>query len=72
MVISGHFEKEKEDEDSQIHISERSSGKFLRRLYLPENINIDQIKTELKDGILTIKIPKAKEEKEEKKVIKIE
>ncbi len=38
---------------------ERYSGRVARSVTLPENFNPDRIAAELKDGVLTIRLPKA-------------
>src|SRR5262249_6046800 len=43
----------------QYHRVERGHGRFSRAFTLPEPIEVDAIAADLKDGILTITIPKA-------------
>jgi HSP20 family protein len=43
----------------QYHRLERGHGAFLRRFALPAALDVDQISADLKDGVLTITIPKA-------------
>ena len=43
----------------QYHRVERGHGRFSRAFSLPEPINVEAITAELKDGILTITMPKA-------------
>jgi HSP20 family protein len=43
----------------QYHRVERGHGRFSRAFSLPEIIDVDAITADLKDGILTISIPKA-------------
>jgi HSP20 family protein len=43
----------------QFHRVERGHGRFSRAFSLPETIEVDAITAELKDGILTITMPKA-------------
>jgi HSP20 family protein len=44
----------------QFHRVERGHGRFSRSFALPEAIYVEQVAADLKDGILTVKIPKAK------------
>jgi HSP20 family protein len=44
----------------QFHRVERGHGRFSRAFALPEPIDVDHVAADLKDGILTVKIPKAK------------
>jgi HSP20 family protein len=41
------------------HRVERGHGRFSRAFALPEPIDVDAISAELKDGVLTVTIPKA-------------
>jgi HSP20 family protein len=43
----------------QFHRIERGHGRFSRAFTLPEAIDVDRISADLKDGILTVAIPKA-------------
>jgi len=43
----------------QYHRVERGHGPFLRRFALPAAVDADRINADLKDGVLTITIPKA-------------
>jgi len=43
----------------QYHRVERGHGRFSRAFALPEAIAVDRVSAELKDGILTVMMPKA-------------
>jgi len=43
----------------QYHRVERGHGRFSRAFALPEAIDVDAVSAELKDGLLTVTIPKA-------------
>jgi HSP20 family protein len=45
----------------QYHRVERGHGRFSRAFSLPEIIDVDGIAADLKDGILTVTIPKARD-----------
>ncbi|PHT73327.1 hypothetical protein T459_24112 [Capsicum annuum] len=49
----------------------RSSENFLRRFRLLENMKTGEIKATIKNGVLTVTIPKDKEKKPEVKAINI-
>ena len=53
------------------HYSEFSYGKFSRSFNLPEDVLKDNIKASMKDGILALEIPRAKQVKPEIKKIAI-
>ncbi|KAH9661688.1 17.6 kDa class I heat shock protein 2 [Citrus sinensis] len=61
--ISGQRKIEKEDRNDTWHRVERSSGAFSRRFRLPENVEVDQIKASMENGVLTVTVPKAEEAK---------
>ena len=68
--ISAQYDETKEDEDKHWLRRERNCMSFYRGLELPEELKIDNVDAELKDGILTVKLPKV-EPKPEKKPRKI-
>jgi HSP20 family protein len=43
----------------QYHRVERGHGRFSRAFLLPEPIDVDSVSADLKDGLLTVTIPKA-------------
>jgi HSP20 family protein len=58
LTISGKREAEREDKDDTYHAYERSFGSFLRTFTLPGGFDAEQVYAELKDGVLTIGVPK--------------
>lgn len=56
--ISGKREHEHEANEGTVHTYERSFGNFMRSFSLPEIADIDKINCDLKDGVLTMMIPK--------------
>jgi HSP20 family protein len=63
LVIKGKREEEKRDEGTTYYAFERSFGSFTRTFTLPSNVDVDKAKAELKDGVLTLNIPKKPESK---------
>jgi HSP20 family protein len=57
LVIRGERKREKQEEKEGVFRSERSYGRFYRSLALPEGAKTDQIKAEMKEGILSVRIP---------------
>ena len=47
------------------HRQERASGSFSRSFTLPWDLNSDKVQARLKDGVLTVDMPKAEEVKED-------
>ncbi|XP_057789081.1 17.9 kDa class II heat shock protein-like [Salvia miltiorrhiza] len=68
--ISG--ERSNEEEGDKLHCKERGKGKFLRRLRLPENANLEGLEARLENGLLTVTVPKKKKKKKpEVKIVDI-
>ncbi|XP_031493288.1 16.9 kDa class I heat shock protein 1-like [Nymphaea colorata] len=56
--ISGEWKKEEEQTTDTWHRVERKRGRFARRFRLPENVNLEEIKCSLENGLLQITVPK--------------
>ena len=69
VTISGEHKHKKRSEDKNYFHSEFHYGKFERVVPLPIPIKTDEIKSEFKQGILTLTLPKVEEVP--KKVVKI-
>jgi HSP20 family protein len=63
LVISGEIQ---DTEDGKRRRSSRRTGRFEYRTYLPGDINADQVRAELSDGILTVTVPKSEAAKPRK------
>lgn len=57
LVIEGERKQEHKEDHEGYHRWERSYGKFYRSILLPEGAKTDQVKAELKDGVLKVSIP---------------
>ncbi len=70
LEISVDHKEDREDKGKHWLRRERSSMSFYRSLELPEEIKADDVEAELKDGVLTVMLPKVKPtpEKKTKKV----
>ena len=53
-------------EGAACHRRERGSGEFTRVLRLPIDVDADQVRATLKDGVLLVKLPKAESAKPKK------
>lgn len=75
VIIKGEKKSEKEDrkdeEGRQFHRVERTSGSFERMMVMPFNIDPDTVKADVKDGVLTVTIPKPPEAVAQTKSIKV-
>ncbi len=70
LTISGERKVEKDVNEGNYHLVERSHGSFVRSFNLPPTINIENVTAEYKDGILTLNM--AKREEAKPKSIKIQ
>ncbi|MCK5506871.1 MAG: Hsp20/alpha crystallin family protein [Thermodesulfovibrionia bacterium] len=64
-------EEKKEEKGRQFHRIERSSGSFHRMMIMPFEIDPDTVKADVKDGVLTVTIPKPAEMIEKTKKIEV-
>jgi len=65
LVIKGEKKEEKKEENERFTRREFNFARFERRFTLPEDVIIDEISGEYKDGILYLHLPKRKESKKE-------
>jgi HSP20 family protein len=61
LVIRGERRPSEPDRDAAFHRRERGTGQFRRVVRVPTRLASDDAKAEYRDGILTVRIPKAKE-----------
>jgi len=67
LQISGKRDVEHEQKNDTYYTYERQFGTFTRSFTLPEGIDADHVKSELKEGVLTLVVPK-KPEAQAKKI----
>jgi len=58
MAITGKRDNEKEDKSDTYYTYERNYGSFQRVFALPDGVDTEHSAAELKDGVLTIVLPK--------------
>jgi HSP20 family protein len=58
LQISGKRDATEETKTDTVYTYERRYGSFLRSFTLPDGADLDHAKSELKDGVLTLVIPK--------------
>ena len=63
LVISGEKKSEVEREEDTYHCCERRYGKFERAFVIPSEVDADKAEAKVKDGILSIKLPKVEKVK---------
>ncbi|HVY37071.1 MAG TPA: HSP20 family small heat-shock protein [Polyangia bacterium] len=61
LSISGRREQERHEQADTFYASERSYGSFTRSFTLPEGIDGDNVTADLKNGVLTLSVPKKPE-----------
>jgi HSP20 family protein len=70
--ITGKREAEKETKEDTVYVYERSYGSFARSFTLPDGVDAEHVKSELKDGVLTVAVPKKAAAKPQKIAIATE
>lgn len=63
-------DQEKKEENAVYHHKERFCGKYHRLIYMPENVDVNEIKAKMENGLLELIIPK--QEVKPQKLINIE
>jgi HSP20 family protein len=58
LTISGQRRDEREEKGDTYYVSERRYGSFSRSFTLPEGIDLDHVNAELKNGVLTVSVPR--------------
>lgn len=70
LTIQARHDSEREDKGEGYHVRERSSGVVSRQFRLPDAVDRDHIEAELKNGVLTVSLPKAESAKPKKIAVK--
>jgi HSP20 family protein len=58
LQISGKREQEQQQDEGRYHTYERAYGSFARVFALPDSADVDNIRAELSNGVLTLSVPK--------------
>jgi len=61
LTVAGKREEEGTKDGERIHLSERSHGNFSRTFTLPEDVEGEKVVAELRNGVLTLMVPKRPE-----------
>lgn len=72
LSVSGKREMEHKEEKETYYAYERSYGSFSRSFTLPAGVDVEHAKAELKEGVLTIVLPKIPEVQPKKIEVKSE
>ncbi len=59
LVVSGEKHMSSSREDGGCLVTERAFGRFRRAIALPAEVSLDDSRADYKDGVLTIRLPKA-------------
>lgn len=70
ITLSGERKIPTENENAKYHRREREAGTFSRGISLPGDVNPDKVEASLKDGMLTVVIPKAEAAKPKQITVK--
>lgn len=70
LTISGKREEEITRDDEVCYAYERTFGSFSRSVSLPEDVDANKVKAELKNGVLSVTVPKSPEIRPKKVEIK--
>jgi HSP20 family protein len=70
LTLSGVRRPDELNEGARYHRQERGYGKFSRTLQLPFPVTVDKIEASFKDGVLSVRLPRAEEDKPRKIAVK--
>jgi HSP20 family protein len=70
LTLTGKREAEQQEQSDTYFLYERSYGSFTRAFTLPDGVDADHIRAELKDGVLNLVLPKKPEMQPKKIAVK--
>lgn len=70
LTVSGHRRDEREDKGDRYYVCERRYGSFSRSFTLPQGIDVDHVNADLKNGVLTITVPRVAAQQAKKIAVK--
>ena len=72
LTLSGSSEADRKVDDTKYYFRELSRKSFSRSIKLPDDLNLDEVRADHKDGMLKVRIPyKKKEEPKSVRTISI-
>jgi HSP20 family protein len=71
LTLSGERRYEKSSENEKEHRRETFHGSFQRSFAVPDDVDVDSIKADTKDGVLVVHLPKKEAQKPEAISIKV-
>ncbi len=72
LIIKGEVKKEKEEKKKNYYKQEIAYGSFSRTIPLPAEVKVDEVKASMKNGVVTITIPKSEKAKAKEITINVE
>ncbi len=72
ITIEGERRQQKEEKSEKYHQVENFYGSFSRTFTLPDDVKVDAIRCEDKDGVLTVHLPKSETRKSQPKQITVQ
>lgn len=72
LIIKGEVKREKEEKKKNYYKQEIAYGSFSRTIPLPAEVKVDEIKANMKNGVVTITVPKAEKAKAKEITIDVE
>jgi HSP20 family protein len=70
LTVSGRRTSEEVQEETDVHLRERSSERFSRSFALPRSVEAGDVEARFANGVLTVHLPKAAEAKPRKIEVK--
>ena len=61
LSVKGQREEEHHEQGESYYTSERTFGSFARTFTLPDSLDSEHVDAELKDGVLTVRVPRRPE-----------
>ena len=71
LTISGEKREKREEKEEDYHLSERSYGMFKRTLRVPDTVETGKVNAEMKNGILTVTMPKTEKATQKPKKVSV-
>jgi HSP20 family protein len=72
LTIKGEKQESREEKKKGYHLSEREYGSFQRSFEMPRGVDREKIDAALKDGVLTVTLPKTAEAQKKEKSIPVQ
>jgi len=70
LTLTGVRKPDKLDEGSRYHRQERGYGEFTRSIQLPFPVDVGNVEATFKNGVLSVSLPRAEEDKPKKIAVK--